>query len=215
MTSTQVPSNGDGGNTVSNGFGSTECESRNGEFLLEQLVQGTGDHNEISLCQRLIAALISEEDYSSGNEDLKVDAYLDGELGSNTLDHQSLLNFQFSGHSAYNGYRAIGKSEQNEPETEMTGIPHIAMNANFSCSSNGLLLDQTSIPNSTCTEFQYENMPINEKLLLEIQSIGIFPEPVVGQLFTRILTCLPLFSSVILLLSQLCGCWVVCFFSFY
>lgn len=182
LTSTQVPSNVDGGNTVSNGFGLTECESRNDEFLLEQLVRGIGDHNEIPLCQRLIAALISEEDYSSENEDFKVDAYgpeldLDGELGSNSLDHQSLLNFQFSGHTAYNGHRRIGQSEQNEPETEMTGIPHNAMNSNFGRSLNGLLSDQTLMPSSECSEFQYENRPINEKLLLEIQSIGIFPEP--------------------------------------
>ena len=190
-TSIQVPSSVDACNTVSNGFGLTESESRNDEFLVEQLVSGTGDHSEIPLCQRLIAALISEEDYSSGNEDLMVDAYqpeldLDGELGSNSLDHQTLINFQFSGNTAFNGYRIIGQSEQNELETDMTGLPHKAMNLNLGHSLNGLVLDQSLMLNRTCSEFQYGNMPINEKLLLEIQSIGIFPESGVGQCFTRI-----------------------------
>ncbi|PON39417.1 serine/arginine repetitive matrix protein [Parasponia andersonii] len=181
LTATQVPSRVDACNTVSNGFGLPESESRNDEFLVEQLVSGTGDHNEISLCQRLIAALISEEDYSSGTEDPKVDVCqpevdFDGGLGSNGLDHPSLFYFQFSGNTAFNGCRIIGQSEQNELETDTTGIPYKAMNSNLGYSLNGLLPDQALMANRTCSEFQYGNMPINEKLLLEIQSIEIFPE---------------------------------------
>ncbi|XP_060961109.1 uncharacterized protein LOC133031642 isoform X1 [Cannabis sativa] len=181
QTATQAPSSVDACNNVPNGFGLTESESRNDEFLSEQLISGTGDHTEIPLCQRLIAALISEEDYSTGNEDLKVDEYqpeldLDGELGSNSLDHQSLLNFQFAGKAAFNGYRINVQSEHNELETDMADIPHKTMNSNLSHSLNGLLPDQAMIANRPCSEFQYGIMPLNEKLLLEIQSIGIFPE---------------------------------------
>ncbi|KAL5572427.1 hypothetical protein UlMin_022024 [Ulmus minor] len=163
QTATQVPSSVD--------------DLRNDEFLLEQLVSGAEENNVIPLCQRLIAALIPEEDYSSGNEDLRVDAYgpefdLDGELGSSNLNHQSMLNFQFSGHTAFNGYR-----EHDEPETDMTDIPHNPMNSNFGCSLNGVLSNQASMPSRTCSEFQYGKMQINERLILEIQSIGIFPEP--------------------------------------
>ena len=96
----------------------------------------------------------------------------------NSLDHQSVLNFQFSRHTAYNGYSMLGKSEHHQPETDMTVIPHNTMNSNFRM-MNGLLSDQAFMPNMACPEFQYVNMSINEKLLLEIQSIGIFPEPVV------------------------------------
>lgn len=107
---------------------------------------------------------------------------MDGELGSNSLDHQSLINFQFSGNTAFNGYGIIGHTEQNELEIDMTGIPHKKTNSNLGLSLNGLLPDQALMPNRTCSELQYGNMPINEKLLLEIQSIGIFPESGVGQI---------------------------------
>ncbi|XP_062091080.1 uncharacterized protein LOC133797254 [Humulus lupulus] len=181
QTAAQAPSSVDACNNLPNGFGLIESESRNDEFLLEQLESGTGDHNEIPLCQRLIAALISEEDYSSGNEDLKDDAYqpeldLDGELGSNSFDHQSLLNFQFAGKTAFNGYRINAQSEHNELETDMADIAHKTMNSNLSHPLNGLLPDQELMPNRPCSEIQYGIMPMNEKLLLEIQSIGIFPE---------------------------------------
>lgn len=176
--------------TVSNGFGLNEYERRISEFPLEQVVSGTGDAYVIPLCQRLIAALISEEDCGSGSEDLKVDAYgpefdLDGELESNSLDHQSLVSFQDAGHAAFNGYRMTGKPENDEPETDMMSIPSKSMNSNFGHSMNCLLSDQALMPNRTCSEFQYGNMQLNEKLLLEIQSIGLYPEPVVGLIFHK------------------------------
>lgn len=183
LTPTQVHSSVDF--TVSNGFGLNEYERRSGEFPLEQVVSGTGDAYVIPLCQRLIAALISEEDCGNGSEDLKVDVYgpefdLDGELESNSLDHQSLVSFQVARHAAFNGYRITGKPENDEPETDMISIPDKSMNSNFGRSVNGLLSDQALMPNRTLTEFQYADMQLNEKILLEIQSIGIYPEQVVG-----------------------------------
>ncbi|XP_050270171.1 uncharacterized protein LOC126714184 isoform X1 [Quercus robur] len=186
-TSTPVHSNVNGCSTVPNGFGFIEheremepaTEARSIELLAEQLVPGIGDHSVIPLYQRLIAALISEEDCSNGIEDLKFSAYeMDGDLESNSLNHQSLINFQFAGPTAFNGYRITGKMEHDEPESDMVGFLNTGMNSNFGHSPNGLHSDQTLMPSMGCSEYLYDNMHINEKLLLEIQSIGIFPEPV-------------------------------------
>lgn len=190
-TSTPVHSNVNGCSTVPNGFGFIEheremepaTEARSIELLAEQLVPGTGDHSVIPLCQRLIAALISEEDCSNGIEDLKFSAYeMDGDLESNSLNYQSLINFQFAGPTAFNGYRITGKMEHDEPESDMVGFLSTGMNSNFGHSPNGLHSDQTLMPSLGCSEYQYDNMHINEKLLLEIQSLSIFPEPVVSSL---------------------------------
>ncbi|KAH7519238.1 hypothetical protein FEM48_Zijuj08G0014700 [Ziziphus jujuba var. spinosa] len=169
--------------TVSNGYVSNEYETRNIEYPIEQLVLGTGDAHVIPICQRLIAALISEEDYGSVSEDLKVDAYgpefdLDGELESNNLDHHSLVSFQVAGHTTFNGYRITGKPENDERETNILSIPNKSMNSNFGHSKNGLISDQALMASRACSDFQYCNMQLNEKILLEIQSIGIYPETV-------------------------------------
>lgn len=183
LTPTQVHSSVDF--TVSNGYALNEYETRNIEYPMEQLILGTGDAHVIPICQRLIAALIPEEDYGSGSEDLKVEAYgtefdLDGELESNSLDHQSLVSFQVAGHTTFNSYRITGKPEHDELETNILSIPNKSMNSNFGHSINGLILDQASMASRACSDFQYCNMQLNEKILLEIQSIGIYPETVVG-----------------------------------
>ncbi|KAG2718056.1 hypothetical protein I3843_03G200500 [Carya illinoinensis] len=189
-TRTPLHSNLVGCSPVPNGHGLIEHEIDMGlprctELLAEDLVPGTGDHSVIPLCQRLIAALISEEDCNSGHENLKYDEYgtefeLDGELESNSLNDQSLLGFQFVGSTAFNGYTITGKVEPDEHESNIMGTINAGMHSSVGHSLNGLHLDQSMIPSMACSETQYDNMQINEKLLLEVRSIGIFPEPVVS-----------------------------------
>ncbi|KAJ7955926.1 Serine/arginine repetitive matrix protein 2 isoform 2 [Quillaja saponaria] len=181
-TPTPEPFSVDGCESIVNGFGLIGFEREMGpaaerivQLLPEKSVPATGEHNVIPLCQKLIAALITEEDCVCGSEDFKSDAYesdfeLDGELQSN-LNYESVATFQFSRHSTYNGYRISGKAEHDDTESD------IEWSSNFAHSLNGLLSDK-SLPTLDCSEFQYDSMDINEKLLLEIQSIGIFPEPV-------------------------------------
>ncbi|KAA8523279.1 hypothetical protein F0562_009702 [Nyssa sinensis] len=197
-TPTPVPLDVDGFSTVPNGFGLIEPErntneTKNVELIPEHLVAGTKNPNEIPLCQRLIAALISEEGNEelccSGNEDLKFDVYgsdfeLETELESSTLNYRSSRNFQLAGRAAFSGYRitASGRSlnelEHNLVDNEIVAIPEAGIITNFNHSQNGLLSDQAMVPGIACSEFQYDTMSINERLLLEIQSIGLYPEPV-------------------------------------
>ncbi|KAL4269704.1 hypothetical protein GQ457_HM000780 [Hibiscus cannabinus] len=165
LGSTQAPSITNGCSTIPNGCGLLEQE-RDGriaavistdEVLSPQLVVDTGDKNVISLYQRFIAALIPEEVSDCRNEDLPNDVY-----GT---------EFEIDGEFRSNGLR---KPEHDDSEIDMlisTGI-----NSTFSPSMNGTFGDQL-LPGMVCSEFQYESMNINEKLLLEAQSIGIFLEP--------------------------------------
>ncbi|XP_040968802.1 uncharacterized protein [Gossypium hirsutum] len=185
LGSTPVPSITNGCHTIPNGCGLLEQERDgriaavipDGEVVSPQLVLDTGDKNVISLCQRFIAALIPEEVSDCGNEDLPCDAYgtgfeMDGELGSNGLSH--IVNFQSTGHTSFNGYRITGKPEHDDSEIDM--LRNAEIHSNFSPSLNGTFGNQPML-GSVCSEFQYESMNINEKLLLEAQSVGIFLEP--------------------------------------
>ncbi|KAL4318819.1 hypothetical protein GQ457_18G001480 [Hibiscus cannabinus] len=184
--STPVPSITDGCSTIFNECGLLEHERDGGigvvasvdEIHSPQLLMDTRDNNAIPLCQRFLAALIPEEDIDSGNEDLPFDVYgtefeIDGELRSNGLSH--IVNFQSAGHASFSGCRITGKPEHDDPEIDMLGNTGIN-NSNFSHSQNGSFLDQP-MTGMVCSEFQYESMKINEKLILEAQSIGIFLEP--------------------------------------
>lgn len=132
-----------------------------------------------------MAALISEEDFSSESEDFNFDAYEpeyepDGELELSSSDHYSRADTQFSCHSAYNGHRKTGKPEYDETECDMVTIPTSGLNSSFGNSANGSLQDKAFLPSSTCSEMEYDSLDMNEKLLLELQSIGIFPDPKVN-----------------------------------
>ncbi|KAK7265396.1 hypothetical protein RJT34_33016 [Clitoria ternatea] len=186
LTPTSVPSNIDGCEISINGYGSIACKRDVGSdarWSTGIIMESKRDHNVVPLCQRLMAALISEEDCSVGSEDIQFDAYdtefeADGELELSGLDHRSGTNFQFACHSAYNGYRINGKSEHDEVESDVVGIPPTGLNSNFGNSVNGFLHDKSLMSSFTCSELQYDSLDINDKLLLELKSIGIAPEPV-------------------------------------
>ncbi|XP_059633157.1 uncharacterized protein LOC132275956 [Cornus florida] len=192
---TLVPLYGDSFSTPSNGFRLIESEeAMNGTEGVEPIPeQWTRSPNEIPLCQRLIAALISEEGNEelccSGNEDLKFDIHgsefeIDAELESSPLCHRSSRNLHLAGRAAFNGYRitstgkSLDKLEHIALDNDMTAIPETGILSTSDHLENGLLSDQAVVPGTVCSEFQYDSMTINEKLLLELQSIGLYPEPV-------------------------------------
>ncbi|OIV97375.1 hypothetical protein TanjilG_07127 [Lupinus angustifolius] len=172
---------------VANGFGLIDCErdvgpggQRSAGIVTEQLQVAKGDHSAIPLCQRLISALISDE-CSSESEDLKFDTYdtefeTNGELELSGLDHYSQANYQFICHSAYNGYRMTRKLEHIETESDIVDIPRTGFNSSFGSSVNGLLHHKASMPIFTCSDSQYDALDLSDRLLLELQSIGIYPE---------------------------------------
>jgi hypothetical protein len=138
---------------------------------------------EIPLSQLLLAALTSEEDCTLGNAELEFDAYgtdfeLHEELESNCVNH--LDNFQFSGHVAFSGCKVSGKPDHDETDNDISGIPNMGIDSSFRNTINGVLSDHALVPGMACSKFQYDNMKIEEKLRLEVLSLGIFPESMVG-----------------------------------
>ena len=161
--------------------------NRNTEVTPEPFLPETTTPGGTPLCQRLLAALISEEENDkptcSGNDDFKFDVYestfefrIDAE--SEDFGHASLRNLELNGRDAFSVYgkystpRSVNR-RMSKPDSEIaTGLDH---------SYNGLLSDPTRL------EYHYGNMSMNERLLLEIQSIGLYPQLVVGTLFTSLL----------------------------
>ncbi|KAL7590691.1 hypothetical protein Lser_V15G38842 [Lactuca serriola] len=137
----------DSGGALSNG-----TESRSPEHF------ASPGEMQIPLCQRLLAALISEE----GNiDEHNYHVYGSGSGFEFETDMESNHRSTFSGH----GHRI---------NNHVMSIP----DSGFDTSYNGLLSDLAMTPGSatTLSEYQYSNMSVNERLLIEIQSIGIYPE---------------------------------------
>ncbi|KAI3443604.1 hypothetical protein Pfo_000269 [Paulownia fortunei] len=156
----------------SNEFGREEIEARSVELSPEHLTPGAKTSNEISLYQRLIAALIPEEGNElllyTGKEDLKYDLYgsrfeMEKDLESDTFCSQTSPSCDPSGYPTSNGYdvnsngRSFYELEHNLVSIPDTGIP------SYDHLQNGLLADQL-IPGTVCSEYQYHNMSINERL---------------------------------------------------
>ncbi|KAG4403586.1 hypothetical protein GLYMA_01G148201v4 [Glycine max] len=174
----EVPSYIDDCEAVANGFGLTGSErdfepgDRMGAAIVaEQLQLAKGDSNGIPLGQRLISALISEE-CSSESEDIMFDACDTESEADGDLDHHSPSNSHLACHSPYNGYRITRKSGHDETESDIVDIPSTSLNSS------------QNMPTLICLELQYATLGMNEKLLLELQSIRISPESVPEMLQT-------------------------------
>lgn len=133
---------------------------------------------EIPLCQRLLAALISEEGNDELSDDHNYDVYGSAfefvtDVESNAFNHQSLQNYELGGYNTSNGHRI---NSTLRPCKESVHSPSNNHTTGFDHSYNGLTSDPATTPGTTFSEYQYGNMPINERLLAEIQSIGIYPE---------------------------------------
>ncbi|KAK9102514.1 hypothetical protein Sjap_019768 [Stephania japonica] len=190
-------------NSITNGIGlgSFECkrdlvfakELNATNCSPEQLGTRIGIHNVTPYCQRLLGALVLEEEdleiYCSDDGNSQFDIYetkseLDEELKFESWSHRSIGNVETVGRPVSNGYR-ITASRRYHDELEQDGLECSDITADTnggltkSCgnSHDGLHLEKVEMPNSACTESQYDQMTMDERVLLELQSIGIFPEP--------------------------------------
>ncbi|XP_076918789.1 uncharacterized protein LOC143579335 isoform X2 [Bidens hawaiensis] len=115
----------------------------------------------IPLCQRLLAALISEEGNEellfSGNNDHCINVYgssfeFETHVESSAVNPQSLHNYELGGRG--NLPRSFSESIQSPPDRHIVPMSEL----------------------TAFTDYQYNSMSINERLLVEIQSIGLYPE---------------------------------------
>ncbi|KAJ8568740.1 hypothetical protein K7X08_030962 [Anisodus acutangulus] len=108
------PFDADGSSLVPNGFrliefGGDTNETQSLKSALDHMVTEKSKHKGISLYQRVMSALIPEDLYCSGNEDLNSDSYRSGfememNLESDTSCAQLLYGSETSKYLASNGY---------------------------------------------------------------------------------------------------------------
>ncbi|KAI3913681.1 hypothetical protein MKX01_035877 [Papaver californicum] len=178
--------------TIPNRFELIECngdrgiasEAKHPEYHSDHSVPARADDNVIPLCQRLISALVSEEEIEefcyTGDDETSFG--WDAELKVNSLNQQSFGNYCSIG-KPVNGYRipASGRYRNGvvHDEVDFLAIPNSGIISSFRDDSlDGLQADQEVMPNTLCSEIQYNQMALEERLLLELQSIGIYPDPV-------------------------------------
>ncbi|XP_071911147.1 uncharacterized protein [Coffea arabica] len=179
--------------SVSNGFGGNEIERgfkrQYSEDTQEHLSSATKTLEDVSLYQRLISALIPEGDEQfchNENEDIRFDGYESGfepetNVKSDSFCSQLSQNSDLSGNPASNGFRisanggSFNELKHIMPDNSSLSIPDTRI-PSYRNSQNGFPPDQALTPGVNCTEGQYSSMSINERLLLEIHCIGIFPE---------------------------------------
>lgn len=158
----------------SNEIGREEIEARSVELSPEHVAPGVEKPNEVSLYQRLIAALIPEEE-----EDLKYDVHespfdIEKDMGSDTFCSHMSPSCDPSGCPTSNGYDVKLKGRLfYELEHNIMSIPGTGFS---SCDGR---TDQ-SMSSTICSDDQYQNMSIDERLIMEVHSIGIYPDLVSG-----------------------------------
>lgn len=166
----------------SNEFGKGEIEARREELSHDHLAPGLKKPNEMSMYQRIIAALIPEEE-----EDLIPDVpespfETEKDMGTDAFSSHLSPSYDPSGCSNFNSHdvklngRSFYDREQDTMSIPSTGFP--------SCNNlqNGLHTDQ-SMPGTMCSEYQYQNMSIDERIIMEVHSIGIYPDLMVCWVF--------------------------------
>ncbi|PWA87199.1 hypothetical protein CTI12_AA064260 [Artemisia annua] len=126
----------------------------NGKEIPEYLTSGSSPRG-ISICQRLLTALISEED---NNDDLKFNVYgsafePETNVESDAVNRRSLQSFELDG-SYSSGYRiestlrSCNELVRSQPES------HVMDN------------------------YKYSNMSMDERILIEIHRLGLYPSQV-------------------------------------
>ncbi|XP_031486726.1 uncharacterized protein LOC116255106 isoform X1 [Nymphaea colorata] len=167
----------------------------------------------IPLSQRLLAALIVEDDISEANQiegvdkdnhhyasdfspcgasdhihnesrgmdRIKFEIESEGELKNHR--YHSHDNFSCDGSAISNGFRSpkthnLAYKNQEEVVQQDCFTPHSDVGEQHR--ANGLQPTQTDVSGITLVDCCYQQMSLDDRILLELQSIGLFPETVPG-----------------------------------
>ncbi|KAI3754169.1 hypothetical protein L1987_53947 [Smallanthus sonchifolius] len=140
------------------------CDTNSGTKSSSECSENLTSPRGISLCQRLLAALISEED---NNDDLEYNVY-----GSVFELRTDVSGGKFS--SSYridSTLRSCNEVAHSQSDNHVMSVDS-AIATGFDHCYNGLLSDSEMIPSS---QYHYSNMSIDERLLMEIHSLGLYP----------------------------------------
>ncbi|KAI4379556.1 hypothetical protein MLD38_005836 [Melastoma candidum] len=166
-------------------FGLTGREKNNERDVHQWQKIGTHDQEAVPLWQRLIAALIPEEEAEYCDTEHSV-FMTDGQGSSFELDQPVDPNVPFYDSGTIHRHSDSFSSEdclmsnipdQQGHENDVIGLRELRIISDSDHPINGLLKNPELIP-PRCSEAQYDNMSIDERVLLEMHSISIFPEAV-------------------------------------
>ncbi|XP_020108296.1 uncharacterized protein LOC109724063 isoform X2 [Ananas comosus] len=133
------------------------------EPFMEQLIQGVGAQRGVSICQTLLSAIIEEDEVESFNygnskgEEYSHDAFeVEGDGTSQYSYMQSLITMQ-AGDRGPNGFKGDAGWRYHDELIREKPV------------SNGVLPEVAT---------QYSQMCIDDRILLELSELGLYPEPV-------------------------------------
>ncbi|KAK6944791.1 hypothetical protein RJ641_025893 [Dillenia turbinata] len=195
-TRAPISSDVEGSNCVPNGVQvienrtdtSFQSQPEGVEIVGDQLAFDLQVNNGISLWQRLITAMIPEEDEEfccSENENLNYDSYGDEFEVDRDLKPDSSTASMIKGQSvAYDGYnltssvRSRDALEHAELERNSLAFQRAESFSKVGHSLNGVIPEQTTVTSMACSEFQNDSMLLDETLRQVLQGVGISPDPV-------------------------------------
>ncbi|KAK4432884.1 hypothetical protein Salat_1050600 [Sesamum alatum] len=175
-----------------NGCGFTESGREEIDTRIIELIpeHSAPTPSGISLYQRLLAALISEEENEEllcGGKDVQgYDVYgsgfdVENDLDSDIFPSRMSDGCDLPGYPTSSGYNvnshriSFDELEHSVRDDNIVPIP----DTGYDCLQNDLLADQL-MPGAECSEYQYYNKSMSERLLMEVHSIGIYPDLVSG-----------------------------------
>lgn len=160
----------------------------------------------IPLSQRLLSAFIVEDetedfDHTSERRDAsfqytsddspcgissnndngdRMEYRIESEMDLKTQKYNNLDNFSCDGSTTSNGFRSPNThtllyNDETWQEDDALGHPEVGQNNLYGSHSI-----PTSISGISSFECQYQKMSLNDRILAELHSIGLFPETVVG-----------------------------------
>ncbi|KAK6941351.1 hypothetical protein RJ641_026728, partial [Dillenia turbinata] len=192
-TQAPVSSDVEGGNCVPNRLQviqnrtdtSFQSKPEGVEIDGDQLAFDLQVNDGISLWQRLITAMIPEEDEEfccSENENLNYDSYGDEFEVDRNLKPDSpsdrMIKGQYVPYDDYNltSVRSCDASEDAEIEKNSLALPSAENFSKDGHPLNGVIPEQTIVTRMACSEFQNDSM--DETLRKVLWGVGISPDPV-------------------------------------
>ncbi|KAL2943109.1 Guanine nucleotide-binding protein-like alpha-11 subunit [Bienertia sinuspersici] len=133
-----------------------------------------GSNSLTPLYQRVLSALIVEDEFEENH-------FLSNATSANRDDPCMVDRISCNGNASHSRFSNIQVPMDEEIEEGNYGIKHPAgciAPGNYQNDTNGSLAFNMNASGNSSLDFQYDKMCVDEKLLLELQCIGLYPETV-------------------------------------
>ncbi|KAI4377452.1 hypothetical protein MLD38_015074 [Melastoma candidum] len=165
-------------------IGLMENENKNVHDVHRRPKSRSKDQEAVPLWQRLIAALIPEEESEycdTDYGDLVVDEEgsgldIDGQIKPDASIYQRATDDWYSDSYASPDYLVSGSTKQQAHDIDIADSRGSRIISPSDHPINGVLTNPATMQSTEFSEAQYASMSLDERVLLEMHSISIFPE---------------------------------------